>query len=81
MANNSNPLVLEPNVQLAFIAGFVSHVILQICAAHGVTVDAETAQDLPTALILIGAYVPDVIGKWRQGKANVPPAADSNSAA
>jgi len=67
----NNVLTAEPNVQLAIMAGFISHVILEMLSVHGITVDAETAQDLPTFLILVSAYVPDVVAKWRNKSADI----------
>lgn len=64
----ANPAALEPNVQIAFAAGFVSHVVIVILKAYGVNVDDETAEGLPAFLVFLGAYVPDVISKYRAKK-------------
>ena len=61
-------LSMEPNVQIMFVAGFFSKIILLVLAAHNISIDTETAQDLPGVLMILGAYVPDVVSKWRNSK-------------
>lgn len=70
-------IVPATNIQAAAVAGFITTLILHVCAANGIVIPPDVADALPGVLALLVAHISDMV--TGDNKKTTPPISQSQA--